>query len=93
MLTGPALGNLAAAISRPAGRDWIPCAAQRGLAATAEGRAGRCPVVGGRKPATLLFTQSYREELPEEYGPSFVENEFLRDDVNKSTELAATRPG
>jgi DNA-binding CsgD family transcriptional regulator len=39
-------------------------------------------------PATLLFTQSYREELPEESGPYFVENEFLHDDVNKWTELA-----
>ena len=39
-------------------------------------------------PSTLLFTQAYREEIPEETGPYFVENEFLRDDVNKWTELA-----
>ncbi len=39
-------------------------------------------------PATLLFTQSYREELPEESGPYFVKNEFLHDDVNKWTDRA-----
>ena len=39
-------------------------------------------------PATLLFTQDYREEIPVETGPYFVENEFLADDVNKWTELA-----
>jgi DNA-binding CsgD family transcriptional regulator len=39
-------------------------------------------------PATLLYTQAYREELPSDSGPYFVENEFLRDDVNKWTELA-----
>ena len=44
-------------------------------------------------PSTLLFTQAYREEIPEETGPYFVENEFLRDDVNKWTELARDRVG
>jgi DNA-binding CsgD family transcriptional regulator len=39
-------------------------------------------------PATLLFTQAYREELPSDTGPYFVDNEFLGDDVNKWTELA-----
>lgn len=39
-------------------------------------------------PATLLFTQAHREELPEESGPYFVENEFLHSDVNKWTDLA-----
>ena len=39
-------------------------------------------------PATLLFTRSYREELPEASGPYFVDNEFLHKDVNKWTELA-----
>jgi DNA-binding CsgD family transcriptional regulator len=39
-------------------------------------------------PATLLFTRSHREELPESSGPYFVENEYLHDDVNKWTELA-----
>lgn len=44
-------------------------------------------------PSTLLFTQAYREGIPEETGPYFVENEFLRDDVNKWTELAREPAG
>jgi DNA-binding CsgD family transcriptional regulator len=44
-------------------------------------------------PATLLFTQAYREEIPVETGPYFVENEFLADDFNKWTELAQDRNG
>jgi DNA-binding CsgD family transcriptional regulator len=44
-------------------------------------------------PTTLLYTQAYREELPSDTGPYFVDNEFLRDDVNKWTELAADRSG
>lgn len=47
----------------------------------------------GADPATLLFTRSYREELPEESGPYFVENEFLHQDVNKWTELARDPAG
>jgi DNA-binding CsgD family transcriptional regulator len=39
-------------------------------------------------PATLLFTGPYREELPADTTPYFVENEFLHDDANKWTELA-----
>jgi DNA-binding CsgD family transcriptional regulator len=44
-------------------------------------------------PTTLLYTQAYREELPSDSGPYFVENEFLRDDVNKWMELASDRIG
>jgi DNA-binding CsgD family transcriptional regulator len=44
-------------------------------------------------PATLLYTQTHREELPSDSGPYFVDNEFLRDDVNKWTELAINRSG
>ncbi len=44
-------------------------------------------------PATLLFTHAYREEIPGDSGPYFVENEFLIDDVNKWTELAGDRSG
>jgi len=44
-------------------------------------------------PATLLYTHAYREELPSDTGPYFVENEFLRNDVNKWTELAHDRSG
>ena len=44
-------------------------------------------------PATLLYTHAYREELPSDSGPYFVENEFLRNDVNKWTDLAHARSG
>ncbi len=44
-------------------------------------------------PATLLFTRAYREEIPEETGPYFVENEFLSGDHNKWIELARDREG
>ena len=44
-------------------------------------------------PATLLYTQAHREELPSDTGTYFVENEFLRDDVNKWTALAGDRSG
>ena len=44
-------------------------------------------------PATLLFTQAYREGLPADTAPYFVDNEFLAHDVNKWTELAADSVG
>jgi DNA-binding CsgD family transcriptional regulator len=44
-------------------------------------------------PSTLLFTNAYREELPSDSVPYFVDNEFLRDDVNKWSELALERSG
>ena len=44
-------------------------------------------------PATLLYTHAYREELPSETGPYFVDNEFLWDDVNKWMDLAGDRSG
>jgi DNA-binding CsgD family transcriptional regulator len=44
-------------------------------------------------PATLLFTRAYGEELPQDSGPYFVENEFLQEDVNKWTDLAHDAPG
>jgi hypothetical protein len=34
-------------------------------------------------PATLLFTGSVVEEIPERLTAHFVDNEFLQDDVNK----------
>ena len=39
-------------------------------------------------PATLLFTQAFREGLPDRTIPYFVDNEFLGRDVNQWTELA-----
>ncbi len=44
-------------------------------------------------PATLLFTGSMVEEIPEYATPAFLANEFLQDDVNKFVHLArAARP-
>src|SRR5215212_2427362 len=44
-------------------------------------------------PATLLFTGSLTEEIPESATPAFLTNEFLQDDVTKFVHLAhATRP-
>ena len=39
-------------------------------------------------PATMLFTGSVIEGIPEHATPVFLENEFLHDDVNKFTALA-----
>ena len=39
-------------------------------------------------PSTLLFTQAFREGIPDELIPYFVENEFHGDDVNQWTTLA-----
>jgi DNA-binding CsgD family transcriptional regulator len=42
-------------------------------------------------PATLLFTGSLIEAIPESATPLFVANEFMQDDVNKWVELAGAR--
>jgi DNA-binding CsgD family transcriptional regulator len=94
MLTGPALDNLAAAVARACRSGLDPDA----LRAEVLPRLRKAVPVdalwwAAADPATLLFTRSYREELPEESGPYFVENEFLRDDVNKWTELARDPAG
>jgi DNA-binding CsgD family transcriptional regulator len=39
-------------------------------------------------PATLLFTGSVIDAIPEKATPAFLANEFLRDDVNKFVDLA-----
>ncbi len=44
-------------------------------------------------PTTLLFTGAFREGLPAESGPYFIDNEFLGSDVNKWTDLAARSAG
>ena len=44
-------------------------------------------------PATLLFTGSITEEIPESVTPAFLSNEFLQDDVTKFVHLArSARP-
>ena len=94
MLTGPALDNLAAAVARACRSGLDPDA----LRAAVLPRLRKVVPVdalwwAAADPATLLFTRSYREELPEESGPYFVENEFLHDDVNKWTDLARDASG
>jgi hypothetical protein len=94
MLTGPALDNLAAAVARACRSGLDPDA----LRAAVLPRLRKVVPVdalwwAAADPATLLFTRSYREELPEESGPYFVENEFLHDDVNKWTDLARAPSG
>jgi DNA-binding CsgD family transcriptional regulator len=44
-------------------------------------------------PSTLLFTQAFREGIPDRMIPYFVDNEFLGGDVNQWTTLARDREG
>lgn len=44
-------------------------------------------------PATLLFTGTYQEEIPDRTRPYFLENEFIADDVNKWVDVAAEPEG
>jgi DNA-binding CsgD family transcriptional regulator len=94
MLTGPALDNLAAAVVR-ACRSGLDAEALRAAVLPRLRKAVPIDALwwAAADPATLLFTQSYREELPEESGPYFVQNEFLCQDVNKWTDLARDTSG
>ena len=89
MLTGPALDNLAAAVAQVCRSGLDPDA----MRAAVLPRLRKAVPIDAlwwavADPATLLFTRAYREGLPEESGPYFVENEFLHHDVNRWTELA-----
>jgi DNA-binding CsgD family transcriptional regulator len=89
MKPGPVLENLVAAVAESCRAGLDPGA----LRAEVLPRLRRAVPIDALwwatvDPSTLLFTQAYREEIPEETGPYFVENEFLHDDVNKWTELA-----
>ena len=44
-------------------------------------------------PATLLFTGTYQEHIPERTRPYFLENEFVANDVNKWMDVARDRDG
>jgi DNA-binding CsgD family transcriptional regulator len=44
-------------------------------------------------PATLLFTQAFREGIPDRMIPYFVDNEFQGHDVNRWTDLAQDPDG
>src|SRR5260370_37368985 len=94
MLTGPTADNLVAAVASACrsglDADWLRAGVLPGLRKAV-------PIDAlwwaSADPATLLFTRSYREELPETSGPYFVDNEFLHQDVNKWTELACQATG
>ena len=94
MLTGPAADNLLAAVAS-ACRSGLDADALRAAVLPRLRKAVPVDALwwASADPATLLFTRSYREELPEASGPYFVENEFLRRDVNKWTELSRDPTG
>jgi len=89
MLSGPALDDLAASIARQCRSGLAPDALRAAVLPRLQ-RAVPTDALwwAAADPATLLFTQSYSEEIPAETGPYFVANEFLDHDVNKWTELA-----
>jgi DNA-binding CsgD family transcriptional regulator len=94
MRTGPAADNLVDAVVRICRSGLDPDA----LRAEILPRLRKAVPVdalwwASADPVTLLFTRSYREELPEESGHYFVENEFLRQDVNKWTDLSRDPAG
>ena len=94
MLTGPAADNLVAAVAS-ACRSGLDADALRAAVLPRLRKAVPIDALwwASADPATLLFTRSYREELPEASGPYFVDNEFLHQDVNKWTRLARDATG
>jgi len=94
MRPGPALENLVSAVEG-ACRSGLELAALRAEVLPRLRRAAPIDALwwASVDPATLLFTQVYREEITESAGPYFVENEFLRDDVNKWTQVAREPAG
>jgi DNA-binding CsgD family transcriptional regulator len=94
MLTGPAADNLVAAVAS-ACRSGLDADALRAAVLPRLRKAVPVDALwwASADPATLLFTRSYREELPESTGRYFVANEFLRQDVNKWTDLARDPAG
>src|SRR5580704_16360694 len=94
MLTGPAADNLVAAVASIC-RSGLDADALRAAVLPRLRKAVPVDALwwASADPATLLFTRSYREELPEASGPYFVDNEFLHEDVNKWTGLARDAAG
>ena len=94
MRSGPALENLIGAVAESCRSGLDP----ESLRAEVLPRLRRAVPVDALwwatvDPATLLFTQAYREEIPDAVASYFVENEFLADDVNKWTVLARDTVG
>ena len=94
MLTGPTADNLVAAVAS-ACRSGLDADALRAAVLPRLRKAVPIDALwwASADPATLLVTRSYREELPEDSGPYFVDNEFLHQDVNKWTELSRQATG
>src|SRR5271165_358232 len=94
MLTGPVADNIVEAVAS-ACRSGLDADALRATILPRLRKAVPIDALwwASADPATLLFTRSYREELPEDSGPYFVENEFLHQDVNKWSELASQAAG
>jgi len=94
MLTGPNADNLVAAVAS-ACRSGLDADALRAAVLPRLRKAVPIDALwwASADPATLLFTRSYREEIPESSGRYFVDNEFLHQDVNKWTELARDATG
>jgi hypothetical protein len=94
MLTGPVADNIVEAVAS-ACRSGLDADALRATILPRLRKAVPIDALwwASADPATLLFTRSYREELPEDSGPYFVENEFLHQDVNKWTDLARDPAG
>ncbi|HEY5031907.1 MAG TPA: helix-turn-helix transcriptional regulator [Actinomycetes bacterium] len=94
MLTGPALDDVAASIAQVCRSGLAPDALRAAVIPRLQ-RAVPTDALwwAAADPATLLFTQAFRYELPADSGPYFVENEFLTDDVNKWTSLAQDATG
>ncbi len=94
MQPGPALENLIAAIATDCRSGLEPAALRQAVLP----RLRRAVPIDAlwwatADPGTLLFTETYREAIPADTGAYFVENEFLRDDVNKWVDVARSRTG
>jgi DNA-binding CsgD family transcriptional regulator len=94
MLAGPALENLIAAIAESC-RSGVDPETLRAAVLPRLRRAVPFDALWWATvdPATLLFTRAYTQEIPDDAGPYFVENEFLAEDVNKWTRLARDAVG
>ena len=94
MLTGPAADSLVASIARVCRSGLDPQALRESVLPRLQSAIPTDALWWAlADPTTLLFTQTYREELPASTGAYFVENEFLCEDVNKWTDLAQSSSG
>jgi len=94
MVTGPAREDLVTAIAQICRQELDPDALRESVLPLLR-RAVPTDALWWAlvDPATLLFTQTHREELPASSGPYFVGNEFLDHDVNRWTAVASDPTG